>query len=129
VIWNSGDPLPNAVNAEIDRRKFTEYSMNPNNPNNQDKWMAFAALGYDLRTAPDRAIAAQAIIAPLRQAILTAPALPGKISPHGLRFKVATEIQGLNGRLGRLVTVWQIDQNREVPRLVTNWLEVYQDLT
>jgi hypothetical protein len=50
----------------------------------------------------------------------------GKISAHGLRFKVSIEIQGLNGRQGLLVSVWQIDQNRDVPRLVTNWLEVHQ---
>jgi hypothetical protein len=127
VTWNPGDPLPNAENAEIDRRKFAEYSMNPDNPNNQDKWLAFAALGYDVRTASSREFAAQSIIEPLRPAILTAPATPGKISPHGLRFKVSIAIQGLNQRRGLLVTVWQIDQNRDVPRLVTNWLEVYQD--
>ncbi len=88
--------------------------------------MAFEAMGYDLDTEQNRAIAAQAIIKQLRQAILTAPATFARVSPH-LRFNVSIEIQGLNGRQGRLVSVWQIDQNREVPRLVTNWLEVYQD--
>lgn len=100
--------------------------MNPDNSNNQGKWLAFEAIDYDLRTEQHRKIAAQAIIEQLRQAILTAPALPAKISPHGLRFKVSIELQGLNGQQGLLVTIWQIDQNREVPRLVTNWLEVYQ---
>lgn len=28
--WNLGDPLPKAEDAEIDPRKFEEYSLNPN---------------------------------------------------------------------------------------------------
>ena len=89
--------------------------------------MAFEAIGYNLQTEQNRTIAAQVIIKRLRQAILTTPALPGKVSPHGLRFTVLLEIEGINGRQGLLVSVWQIDQNRDVPRLVTNWLEVYQN--
>lgn len=27
---------------------------------------------------------------------------------------------------GTLVTTWQIDNDLDVPRLITNWLEVYQ---
>jgi|GEM_PF-4262446 len=34
---------------EIDIRKFVEYSMNPNHPDNQGNWMAFATLGYDVQ--------------------------------------------------------------------------------
>ena len=48
--WTPGQPLPMAENAQIDPRKFEEYSMNPNNPANQGKWMAFAALGYDVES-------------------------------------------------------------------------------
>jgi hypothetical protein len=35
ISWKEGDPLPNADQAEIDLRKFTDYSLQPNNPQNQ----------------------------------------------------------------------------------------------
>jgi hypothetical protein len=56
MVWKSGDPLPNAQSAEIDPRKFEDYSMNPNNPGNQSKWMAFAAIGYDVQESGSRRI-------------------------------------------------------------------------
>lgn len=60
--WNPNDPLPMAEDAQIDFRKFEEYSMNPNNPASQGKWMAFAALGYDVQSIESRKAAAQNII-------------------------------------------------------------------
>ena len=48
---------------EIDDRKFIEYSMNPNHPDSQGKWMAFAELGYDVQSLDGRNIAAQDVIA------------------------------------------------------------------
>jgi len=32
ISWKEGEPLPNADQAEIDLRKFTDYSLQPNNP-------------------------------------------------------------------------------------------------
>jgi hypothetical protein len=127
VNWKPGNPLPNAENAEIDLRKFSEYSMNPDNSQNQGKWIAFNAIGYDVRTAESREAAAQTLIDQLRQSFLEAPANPGKLNPYGIRFNVASTIQGSNGRQGVLRTVWQVDRGKETPRLITNWLEVYQD--
>ena len=60
--WNHGDPLPSVQDAMIDPQKFEEYSMNPNNLTNQGKWMAFAALGYDVKSASSRNAAAQDVI-------------------------------------------------------------------
>ncbi|MFE1744903.1 DUF6883 domain-containing protein [Coleofasciculus sp. H7-2] len=124
--WNSGDPLTRAQDAEIDPRKFEEYSMNPNNPANQRKWMAFAAIGYDVESAESRNAAAQDVINQLRQVLANVPATQGQTSIYGLRFQVRVRIQGLNGREGTLVTNWQIDNGKDVPRLITNWLEVDQ---
>jgi hypothetical protein len=127
VNWKPGDPLPNAENAEVDLRKFSDYSMNPDNAQNQGKWMAFKAIGYDVRTAESREAAAQILVDQLRQTILEAPTNPGKLNLYGLRFNVSITIQGSNGRQGLLKTMWQIDHGKETPRLITNWLEVYQD--
>jgi len=124
--WNLGESLPMAQDAEIDPRKFEQYSINPNNPANQGKWMAFVALGYDVQSAESRKAAAQNIINQLRQGISNAPATQGQNSRYGIRFQVRVRIQGLNGREGTLVTTWQIDNDKDVPRLITNWLEVDQ---
>ncbi|WP_324603613.1 MULTISPECIES: DUF6883 domain-containing protein [Kamptonema] len=50
--------------------------------------------------------------------------MPGKPTVHGLRFKVRIRITGLNSQEGTLVTSWQIDVGKDIPRLITNWLEV-----
>ncbi|MBN3911412.1 MAG: hypothetical protein HWQ35_34215 [Nostoc sp. NMS1] len=122
--WNPGDPLPKAEDAEIDSRKFEEYSMNPNNPGNQGKWMAFAAIGYDIQNLEARNAATGDVIRQLREGLGNAPAVKGQRSIYGFRFQVRVRIQGLNKREGTLVTHWQIDNGKEIPRLITNWLEV-----
>lgn len=113
-----------AQEPEIDPRKFVEYSMNSNHPDNKGKWMAFAELGYDVQSPQGREWAAQDVINQLRQGFINAPSMPGQTSSHGTRFKVRVRIKGLNGKEGTLVTTWQIDNEKEVPRLITNWLEV-----
>jgi hypothetical protein len=45
--WKPGNPLPEAQNAEIDPKKFDEYSMNPDNLQNGGKWKAFEQIGYE----------------------------------------------------------------------------------
>lgn len=112
---------------EIDPRKFVEYSMNPSHPDNRGKWRAFAALGYDVQSIAGRNTAAQNIIAQLRQGFSTAQSTPGKTTTWGSRFQLRIKIQGLNGRQGDLMTNWQIDRDKNTPRLITNWLEVYQE--
>jgi len=111
---------------EIDTRKFVEYSMNPNHPDNQGKWMAFATLGYDVQSIQGRNAAAQDVIAQLRQGFTTAPSTPGKTTTWGSRFEVRIRIKGLNAKEGTLVTNWQIDRGSNIPKLITNWLEVDQ---
>ena len=124
--WNPGEPLPMAQSAEVDIRRFIEYSMNPDNPANQGKWLAFAVLGYEVQNVENRTSAAQDIMNQLRQELTKAQATLGKTSIYGLRFQVRIRIQGLNTRQGTLVTNWQIDIGKNVPRLITNWLEVDQ---
>lgn len=112
---------------EIDPRKFVEYSMNPNHSQNQGKWIAFAALGYDVQSIEGRSAATQDVIAQLRQRFATAPSIPGQNTPWGSRFQRRIRIQGPNGKEGDLVTSWQLDLEESNPRLITNWLEVYPE--
>lgn len=100
--------------------------MNPANPANQGKWVAFEAIGYDVQDTSSRKLAAQNVISQLKQQLIDAPAIQSQTSTYGLRFKVEVILHGSNGRQGCLITVWQIDNGAETPRLITNWLEVYQ---
>lgn len=125
INWKEGEPLPNAENAEIDLRKFTHYSMQPDNPRNQGKWMGFAIIGYPVETPEGRQIATQDVIQQIRQLLPDTPAYKSKNNPYGIRLKVTIMIKGFNGQQGNLITIWQIDQGKIIPRLITNWLEVY----
>lgn len=123
--WNPNDPLPNAKQAEIDPRKFEEYSMKPDHPSNQGKWRGFVLLGYNVENPQSRKVAAADVINQLRIGLESAPATQTRSSPHGIRFEVRVRIQGPNQVEGNLFTSWQIDNGRDIPKLITNWVEVY----
>ncbi len=124
INWKEGEPLPNAKKAKIDIRKFTEYSMKPENSQNQGKWMAFAMIGYPVETPEGRQISTQDVIQQIRQILPYTSAYKNKNNQYGLRLKVTIKIKGFNGEQGNLITIWQIDQDQTIPRLITNWLEV-----
>ncbi|MEM9272436.1 MAG: DUF6883 domain-containing protein [Cyanobacteria bacterium P01_F01_bin.143] len=125
-VWEFGKSLPNAEKAEIDERKFKQYSLNPENPNNQGKWIAFAAIGYDVNSPQGRQIATKDIINQLRAKISNLPATQEEPSIYGLRFEVQVPIRGLNEQEGNLITKWQIDRGKSIPRLISNWLKISQ---
>ncbi|MBW4618961.1 MAG: hypothetical protein KME17_06340 [Cyanosarcina radialis HA8281-LM2] len=124
--WEGGQTLPNVEEAEIDVRKFEQYSLNPENPNNQGKWMAFAAIGYEVNSPQGRQIATEDIIEQLRTKLPHLLATQEEPSIYGLRFEVQVTIRGLNGKEGNLITKWQIDRGKTKPRLISNWLKFPQ---
>lgn len=74
INWTEGEPLPNANQAQIDLRKFTNYSLQPDNPQNQGKWIGFAMIGYPVETAEGRQIATQDIVQQIRRNLYYTPA-------------------------------------------------------
>lgn len=123
--WQPGEPLPENEQARIDSAKFERYSMNPNNANNGGKWQAFEQLGYDVQTPEGRSQGAQDVIAQLRGKLPNESATEAKSTSFGRRFEVRADITGPNGRTGTLNTIWQYDSGSNVPRLITNWLQVH----
>lgn len=121
-----GEPLPNADDAEVDPSKFRDYSLDPNNDNNDDKHKAFEELGYDVNSQEGRDQATQDVEQQLREHLPEAPAQPGKSTEYGDRYEVETPIKGPNGKEGTLVTVWQVDKGSDHPRLITNWVKVHR---
>jgi RHS repeat-associated protein len=124
--WQAGQPMPNVDSAVIDSEgKFAQYSMNPDNPNNDGKAVAFRNLGYDVDSIDGRHIGAQDVVSQLRQRLDNAPATFDRSTPYGDRLVVRVVITGPNGGQGTLVTFWQYDIGNTMPRLVTNWLEIH----
>ena len=121
----SDQPLINFDQALIDFAKFTEYSLNPHHPQNQGKAAAFKQLGYDIETSQERIAATQNLVSQLRSKLKTSPAIPDGETTYGSRYLVRTPVLGPNGKTGTLVTIWQYDIGADVPRLVTNWLQVH----
>jgi len=97
-----GNLLPRAEDAQIDIRKFEQYSMDPNNRKNGGKWTAFAAIGYDVQSLLGRRAGAQDVINQLRAKLGSAPATKGEASIYGDRFEVKLEIKGPSGKEGIL---------------------------
>jgi hypothetical protein len=118
--------LPNYKRAQIDPRKFKDFSLSPDNPRGKSKWRGFVQLGYDVHTSQGREAATQDIIKQLQSRLGSSPAAPGTVSSYGFRFEVRTEIVGPNGKVATLNTEWQIDNRGDIPRLITNWVEVHK---
>jgi hypothetical protein len=121
----SDQSLPSFEQAVIDFAKFTEYALNPQHPQNQGKAHSFKQLGYDVDTSQGRSVAAQDLINQLRLKLNTSPAISDRETTYGARYMVKTTVVGPNGKTGTLVTIWQYDIGADVPRLVTNWLQVH----
>ena len=123
--WTSeAEPMPNAGQAQIDPRKLWAYSMDETNLQNQGKAEAWKRLGYNVDTAEGRQAAAEQVINQLRQQLPTDPAQINRMSGHGLRYETRTAIDGPDGQQGTLVSEWQYDQGSDMPRMITNWVEI-----
>lgn len=117
--------LANAEQAVVDERKFTAYSMDPGNPRNDGKWEAWTALGYDL--GDGRADSAADVMRQLQAQLPDAAPYEHRDTSYGPRYHTDATIVGPNGRVGKLVTVWQYDHGTDKPRMVTHWLEVHTE--
>ena len=118
--------LPYVEKARVDAGKFSDYSMDPEHPQNEGKWQAFDQLGYDVNTAAGRSNAAQQVSEQVQAQLGDSPAVLDRQTKYGPRWRVETEIVGPNGRHATVVTVWQYDEAGDVPRLITNWARVHK---
>lgn len=127
---NARDLLPNLEMAEIDERKFSEYSLNPGHPDNQGKADGWRALGYDVDNPQARQKAARE----LRDLTLEELLPSGKVAEvrddaYGPRPRVISGITGPNGKDATMVTCWLIEDRSgtAVPRLITTWVQPHRD--
>ena len=104
--------LPNAASALVDDVKVRDYLLNGNNPQNAGKAALFERSGFDpLRWD----ILADALRAhPLQNEVVrTVP------SPHGIKYVVECMIKTPDGRNPCMISVWIIENGRDLARLVT----------
>jgi hypothetical protein len=126
---NARDVLPNIQMAELDGRKLSDYSLNPEHPGNNGKAEGWRALGYDVDTPEGRRDAAQQ----LGELICDELLARGKVTEsrdttYGPSHRVLSDLTGPNGREANLVTCWLIEDRGglDVPRLTTTWVQPHR---
>ena len=122
--------MPEGGRAEIDIRKFENYSMDPANENNRGKWKAWEQLGYDVTDPGERRELAVRMRMFVRHMAKFGEVTDEKDHPEGKRYTIPMKVDGPpnSEKAGTLVTVWHRDHGEgAVPRLITNWLEVHKD--
>ena len=124
------DVISNIGAAQIDRRKFQDYSMNPQHPANGGKAEGWRALGYQVDDPHARREAAT----DLRDLIGRHLLWNGKVdeireTAYGHHYKVLNAFIGPNERHATLVTCWRTADlgERGYPQLITTWVQPHRD--
>lgn len=104
--------LPCANRAEIDPAKLTDYLLSPAHPVGRFKARVFAVAGYR-RTEP--AVLQNDLLELARRG----EAETQPIGAFGQKFIVRGILQGPNGRLLAVVTVWIVRPGEQAPSFVT----------
>lgn len=123
------DVIRNIDRAEVDPRKLSEYSMNPEHPQNNGKARAWAAVGYDVASPARRRQDAHEIRDLIGRHLLADGRVAAtKQTADGTDYRVVNGFTGPNGREGTLVTCWRVPPGETAgPRLLTTWLAVHRD--
>jgi hypothetical protein len=103
--------IPNAAQAVIAPEKLRDYLLNPDHRRNRGKARFFVALGYSV-------VNWRVLAADLRSQHLTRDAAIGRRTFDGQTYVITARLQGPSGS-ATILSVWQIDDGTEVPRLIT----------
>jgi hypothetical protein len=97
----------------LDRRKFAEYALNPDNPVGGDKALVFQRrLGYTKDNY-------ESLFEQVREGVLEGEALPKLLNQHGQRYQVDLEVTGVEGQRAIVRTGWIVEPGATLARLVT----------
>lgn len=109
--------LPNYKQAVIPDEKLSGYALNINHPTGKNKAIAFEKyLGYNIN---NKDMLIKEIRAGLRENIAT----ERKRTEHGRPFEVKMRIKGANGKYANVKSAWQIDNDSDVPRLISIYVK------
>jgi filamentous hemagglutinin len=97
----------------IDRRKLTEYALNPDNPVGADKAVMFQLhLGFTRDNY-------EPLLEQISTQALEGEAILGQRDEHGQRYRVDLEIIGTQGQREIVRTGWIVEPDSDAARLVT----------
>jgi filamentous hemagglutinin len=122
--------LPNLHLVEVDRRKFSEYSLNPDHPKNNGKAEGWRALGYDVENPQARSEAAQDLHEMIRDELLArGKVVETRDTKYGPTYRVLSPFIGPNGTHATLVSCWIVESqpDHSHPKLTTAWVQPHRD--
>jgi hypothetical protein len=98
----------------IDRRKLTDYALDPDNPVGRHKALVFQRrLGYDKDNY-------EPLLEQIEALVWDGEAIATKLDEHGQRYQVDLEIMGVEGQRVMVRTGWIVEPDVEdAARLVT----------
>lgn len=98
----------------IERRKLTEYALNPDNPKGAEKAVTFQRhLGFNQDNY-------ELLLQQISEQALNAEAVLGRNDEHGQRYQVDLEIIGVaEGQREIVRTGWIVEPDSDAARLVT----------
>jgi hypothetical protein len=104
--------IPNAGSAVVERRKITEYLLNPSHPDNGGKAAFFFSMGFTAGSW-------EAMASALCEHAAEADATQVDPSPYGCKFIVDGQINTPVGKRPRIRSVWILNNGTPNPRLIT----------
>lgn len=104
--------LPNAQKATIQAEKITRYLLNFDHEDGKTKAEFFVRFGFD----PDDW---QVLERALLQHALENPVVGQMETTFGIKYTVEGGLNCPDGRRPGIRTIWQIDKDKDIPRLIT----------
>jgi hypothetical protein len=104
--------LPNAQFAAVSHEKIVDYLLNPEHPDGWSTAKFFCSLGFTITQW-------QALATALRTVAADYPIKRTMESNHGCKYIIEGVITSPGGALATVRTVWIIDKEQVIPRLVT----------
>src|ERR1700730_17697053 len=103
--------LPGGDGAFIDRRKLTDYCLNPEHPRGKHKARVFATLGFTAENGDE-------LRAALLRAAASDDAQPAASDQYGDRYVLEFEIEGPKAA-GIVRSTWIMRRGESAPRLTS----------
>lgn len=116
--------------SEIDCKKFNEYSMNPEHPQNRGKAKGWEEIGYNVRDKEDRLDAAWDMVAVSRRILPDGHVTEIKDTPYGMKFHAVNGIIGPNGKPATYDSCWMVEQRadgQKFARMITSWVRPHKE--
>lgn len=109
----STNRLPNAIMAATDQNKIQRYVLNSNHPYGKEKARVFnSVLGYHFENW-------DTLSNKIFDLLQTSQVSKSEATKYGTKYVVPMRIYGERGKSMVVNTVWQFDNNSEIPRLIT----------